>query len=71
MSFAYTDMLDGVSVVLIYLALPVFVLFVVNAILGIWNGPLNIAFLQKCPRQGNAFRLRLGSVCLIHSPREI
>ncbi len=43
-SFAYADLFEGVAMLVIYLGLPVFVLFLINAVLGIWNFPLSIAF---------------------------
>lgn len=41
LTFAYTDMFEGLGVFVIYVGLPVFVLFLINAVLGIWNPWLN------------------------------
>jgi hypothetical protein len=43
-SFAYADLLEGLGVFIIYIGLPIAVLLLVNAILGIWNWPLSVAF---------------------------
>jgi hypothetical protein len=43
-AFAYTDLLEGLGIFTIYVGLPVFLLFVINAVLGIWNWPLSVAY---------------------------
>jgi hypothetical protein len=43
-SFAFADPFEGLSVAAIYIGLPVLVLFVINAALGIWNWPLSVAY---------------------------
>jgi hypothetical protein len=43
-SFAYGDLVEGLGVFVIYLGLPVIVLFIINAVLGIWNWPLSLAY---------------------------
>jgi len=41
--FAYTDLLEGVTLFTLYIYLPVFVLYVLNAIVGFWNPLLRFA----------------------------
>jgi hypothetical protein len=36
-SFAFSELLEGLGVLIIYIGLPVLVLFLINAILGIWE----------------------------------
>jgi hypothetical protein len=43
MTFAYTDYLDGLSVLMIYLCLLILVLFLVNAATGLWEFFLGLA----------------------------
>ena len=43
-SFAFSELADGLSVLTIYLGLPLVVLFIVNAISGIWEAPLEFAY---------------------------
>jgi len=43
-SFAYADMFDGLGVFVIYIGLPILMLFLLNALFGLWNGPLGIAY---------------------------
>jgi hypothetical protein len=43
-SFAYADLLDGLGVFIIYIGLPLLVLFLINALMGIWEGPLRVAY---------------------------
>ena len=38
------ELLDGLGLFVIYVGLPILVLFVLNALLGIWNLPLNFAY---------------------------
>jgi len=42
--FAYDDLLDGFSLLLIYLGLPIFALFLFNAVFGLWNYVLGFAY---------------------------
>ncbi len=42
--FAYTDMLEGLALLVIYLGMPIFVLFLLNAVFGWWNYFLNVAY---------------------------
>ena len=42
--FAHSEIWDGLGLFAIYIYLPVFVLFVINKIVGIWNPLLNIAY---------------------------
>jgi hypothetical protein len=42
--FAMDDLLHGLSLLIIYLFLPIFVLFVFNAISGLWNPVLGYVF---------------------------
>jgi len=43
-SFAFAELLEGLGVLIIYLGLPLLALFLVNAVLGIWEGPLDVAY---------------------------
>jgi hypothetical protein len=43
-SFAYAELMDGLGVLIIYIGLPVLVLFLINAMVGIWEWPLRIAY---------------------------
>jgi hypothetical protein len=48
--FAYTDVFEGLSLLIIYLGIPIFVLIVLNAIFGFWNFLLAMAYqLLKAP----------------------
>ncbi|MCI0640234.1 MAG: hypothetical protein L0Y72_29295 [Gemmataceae bacterium] len=42
--FAYSDLFDALSVLVIDLGLPIFVLFFLNAIFGLWKWALNFAY---------------------------
>jgi hypothetical protein len=42
--FAMDDLLHGFSLLIIYLFLPIFVLFVLNAMMGFWNPMLDYVF---------------------------
>jgi hypothetical protein len=42
--FAFGELVEGLGLFVIYIGLPIFVLFIINAILGIWNWPLSIAY---------------------------
>jgi len=43
-SFAFAELLEGLGVLVIYIVLPVLVLFLINAISDIWEGPLGVAY---------------------------
>ena len=43
-AFALSELLEGLGIFVIYIGLPVLVLFVINAALGIWEGPLDLAY---------------------------
>jgi hypothetical protein len=43
-SFAYADLFEGLGLFVIYIGLPVFVLFLLNALFGWWNWPLSIVY---------------------------
>jgi hypothetical protein len=44
LSFAFSELGQGLGVLVIYLGLPLCVLFVVHAILGVWETPLEFAY---------------------------